>query len=138
MNMDPCNRVCLQRKSPQQTPPSSLKTSTTTTHHHPHHTSPPRITTSTTTTSPPPSLHHYAAKHPHQETSNNTNINLEEDEIQQQNTGSDAGLKLNHNPDHKKVAPCDKEKASDTGVNNNQAKKRQEPTNTTQKDPKKI
>ena len=49
-------------------------------------------------------LHHYAVKQPHQETGSNTNIDLEEDEIQQQNTGSDVGLKWKHNLDRKKAA----------------------------------
>jgi len=48
------------------------------------------------------------------------NINLEEDEIQQQNTGSDAGLKRNHNPGHKKVVVCDKENAFVAVVKENQ------------------
>nr|ABD32965.1 hypothetical protein MtrDRAFT_AC151598g33v2 [Medicago truncatula] len=43
-------------------------------------------------------------------TNSNTNIDLEEDETQQQNTGSDAGLKRKHNLDHKKVTVNDKEK----------------------------
>jgi len=53
--------------------------------------------------SPPSSLHHYAAKHPHQETSNNTNINLKGDKIQ-----------------HKKAATCDKENAFVAVVKENQ------------------
>jgi len=63
-------------------------------------------------------------------TDSNTNIYLEDDETQQQNTGSDAGLKWKHNLDHKKAVVGDKEKVSVAGVNNNQAKKRHEPTNT--------
>jgi len=63
-------------------------------------------------------------------TGSNTNTNLEDDETQQQNTGSDAGPKWKHNPDHKKVAVVDKEKVSVARVNNNEAKKRHEPTST--------
>jgi len=42
----------------------------------------------------------------------NTNTDLEEDETQQQNTGSDAGLKRKQNPDRRNATADDKEKAS--------------------------
>jgi hypothetical protein len=55
----------------------------------------------------------------------------EEDATQQQNTGSDAGLKRKHDPDRKHVSTGDKEKEFDAGINYNLAKKRQELINTT-------
>jgi hypothetical protein len=72
------------------------------------------------TTPPPPPLHHYTAKQPHQETCSNTNLDLEEDTIQHQNTGSDAGLKRKTQPDPKKATAGDKDKASVAGVKENQ------------------
>jgi hypothetical protein len=98
----------------KQAPTSPLKTPTITTHQHLHHTSPPpppplnNLHHQHITTSPIHHDHHIATppKHPHQEKSNHPNINLEEDNIQQQNTGSDAGLNRNHNLDHKKAAAC--------------------------------
>jgi len=52
--------------------------------------------------------------------------------------GNNVSLKQKHYLDRKHASDGDKEKASDAEVNNNQAKMRQEPTDTTQKGPKKF
>ena len=78
-----------------------LNWATTTTHHHHHHhrtTPPDHLTKKQTTTQ---------------------NTNLEEDEIQQQNTGNNAGLKRTHNSYRIEAAAGDKEKVSIARVNNN-------------------
>ena len=55
----------------------------------------PHIIAATTTNTQQHHRHHknYPAKQPYQETNCHTNMNLEDDETEQQNTGSDAGLK---------------------------------------------
>jgi len=63
-------------------------------------------------------------------TRSNTDTYLEEDETRQQNTDSDAGLRRKHNRDRKCATTGDKDKAFVAEVNNNQAKKQQEPPNT--------
>jgi len=80
----------------------------------------------------------YPAEPLGQETGSNPNTCQKEDITQQQNTTNNAGLKRKHNLDRKQAFTRDNEKASGAKVNNNQAKKRQEPTNTTQKGPNKI
>jgi len=82
-------------------PPPNITPTTTTTHHHHHHhrtTPPDHLTKKQTTTQ---------------------NTNLEEDEIQQQNTGNNAGLKRTHNSYRIEAAAGDKEKVSIARVNNN-------------------
>lgn len=79
----------------------------------------------------------YAAKPPHQDTGiNQTQINRK----MNSNNNTRAATPIwsgNSNPDVK-APTSDKEKASIAEVNNNQTKKQQEPTNTTQKGPKKF
>lgn len=71
-----------------------------------------------TSPSPPPK-HHDQREQTASPRSSNTNTYLEEDETQQQDTGSDAGLKWKHNLNCKYATAGDKE-VSDAGVNNNQ------------------